>query len=99
MLATNLVLLYEILSNKKAIINKPFAILFNKLDLVGDLSNISIVSNTLRIDDLLHRNNDWKDNLILLSGSSISDECSSDGGEECSFHCVKEWILSFLEGK
>jgi GTPase involved in cell partitioning and DNA repair len=83
MLATSLVLLYEVLSCKHGIRNKPFAIVFNKLDLVSDSSSLAIVYNTLRIEDLIHRYSDSFD-LSLLSGVSLEKLSAPQ--------CVREWV-------
>ena len=87
MLASNLVLLYEVLANRRHFRNKPFAILFNKVDLVCDPNSIAVVYNTLRIGDLIEDENDLT--TVILSGSSLSKESAP--------FCVQKWIQSFLE--
>ena len=89
-LSSTSVLLYEILSNREFIIKKPIAILFNKLDLVGDPRvTLPIIYNTLRIDDLLRRNKDWS-RLVVLAGSSLDVSGAT---------VLRKWILSFLKDK
>lgn len=87
MLASSLVLLYEVLSCKHGIQNKPFAIVFNKLDLVADSSSLAVVYNTLRIEDLMERYSSTL-NLSLLSGVSLDKQSAPQ--------CVRDWILSFV---
>ena len=89
MLASNLVLLYEVLANRHHFRDKPFAILFNKLDLVCDPTSIAVVYNTLRIGDLIEDEDDLT--TVLLSGSSLSKESAPS--------CVYKWIKSFLDNQ
>ena len=83
MLASNLVLLYEVVAYENILKDKSFAILFNKMDLVSDPKSIAVVYNTLRIDDLRTENNL---DIVILSGSSLNKEGSS--------FCVRAWIQS-----
>jgi GTPase SAR1 family protein len=84
-LASSLVLLYEVLSNETALKEKPLAILFNKLDLVGDpQTTLNVFYNTLRIDDLISRSSTWK-HLVLLSGTALDINGSAKA--------VRDWIL------
>ena len=84
-IASDLVLLHEMLSNKATITGKPFAILFNKMDLVGDPSTVAVMYNLLRIEDLQRENMDDL-NIVLLSGSSLSKTSSA--------YCVRAWMRS-----
>ena len=86
MLSSSLVLLYEVQACRQTLEGKPFAILFNKLDLVGDRNSIAIVYNVLRIDDML--DNEADGGLVLLSGSSLQRESAP--------YCVRAWVQSFL---
>jgi GTPase SAR1 family protein len=84
-LASSFVLLYEVLSNKEYLANKPLAILLNKLDLVGDPStSIPIVYHTLRIDDLQRCGVDFPQ-ITVLAGSALDLHSSPT--------CVRQWIL------
>lgn len=84
-IASDLVLLHEVLSNKATITGKPFAILFNKMDLVSDPSTVAVMYNLLRIEDLQRENMDDL-NIVLLSGSSLSKLSSA--------YCVRAWVRS-----
>ena len=83
--ASDLVLLHEILSNRPLLFKKPFAILFNKTDLVEDPSSIATIYNVLRIEEIQNENRDFLD-IILLSGSSIAKDSSA--------FCVRAWLQS-----
>lgn len=89
MLASNLVLLYEVLANGQHFKDRPFAILFNKLDLVCDPISIGVVYNTLRIGDLIEDENDLT--IVLLSGSSLNKDSAP--------FCVHRWIQSFISNQ
>ena len=83
-----MVLLYEVLSNEDALADKPIAILFNKLDLVGDpQTTLHIFYNILRIDDLKNKNNTWA-KLVLLSGTALDTSCNSG-----SVKTACDWIV------
>jgi GTPase SAR1 family protein len=68
-LASALVLLHEVLSNKSSLYGKPIAIVFNKADLCSDSTTEAMFENVLRLEEL--RQADWPD-LVLLTGSSMS---------------------------
>ena len=85
--ASDLVLLHEILSNRPPLFKKPFAILFNKTDLVEDPSSIATIYNVLHVEEIQNENRDFLD-IILLSGSSIAKDSSS--------FCVRAWLQSSL---
>jgi GTPase Era involved in 16S rRNA processing len=74
-LPSDLVLLHEALSNRLSLFNKPFAILFNKMDIVSDPSTITVFYNVLRLD--LQNENCNGLNIILLSGSSLGSNISA----------------------
>jgi GTPase SAR1 family protein len=84
-IASDLVLLQEVLSNKATISGKPFAILFNKMDLISDHSTVAVMYNLLRIEDLQRENMDDL-NIVLLSGSSLLKTSSA--------YCVRAWMRS-----
>jgi GTPase SAR1 family protein len=87
-LPSDLVLLHEVLSNRLSLLNKPFAILFNKIDIVSDPSTIAVFYNVLRIEDLQNENCDAL-NIVLLSGSSL--------GSNSSALCLQSWVQSFIK--
>lgn len=87
-LPSDLVLLHEVISNRLSLLKKPFAILFNKIDLVSDPSTVAVVYNVLRIEDLQNENCDALD-IILLSGSSV--------GTNSSALCLQAWVQSFIK--